>query len=521
MISNRFECIHFIYNNFEYFRRNSSRRNNDNSEIHTDLEKRMYAFLEYIKYERLFTLFYILYIRLKRIISMEKELLDARKQIDILKKKYSDKCRKNEKIQSRYSALKEKERKRQRDESSSGLSVRNSTDICRYPISADICDFILIQLILIRFYSFSLQQECLEILKCLKIGRKNTLFFTEAIRTFAITMHFYSPRAYKFLRDKFNKHLPSAVTIRKWYSNCTSGGEPGINKHSLKVLGALANDFKSQGKELIVTVSFDEMSIRRMVQWNEAKKKFIGYFTHGTYNTQNIPVARNVLAFLVTGLNSDFSLPIAHYFIIAMKAVEMALIINEVIAELTKLGIRIANITFDGLSTNIKACEVLGASFNILDMRPFFFNPIDSNVIRIFLDPCHMLKLARNCIASEKFIHNRTNKKNISWIFFERLEAVRHKNDFVCHKLNKKHIQWYRAKMDVRLAAENLSSSVANAMEHLMKGGVKSFQNCKETIKFTRIIDKVFDIFNSKKEKSKIFLNLQSMFPLKKVYLNF
>lgn len=57
--------------------------------------------------------------------SLEKELSGARKQINELEQKYSNKCRKHEKIQSRYSALKAKERKRERDEQSSGLDVRS------------------------------------------------------------------------------------------------------------------------------------------------------------------------------------------------------------------------------------------------------------------------------------------------------------------------------------------------------------------------------------------------------------
>lgn len=318
-------------------------------------------------------------------------------------------------------------------------------------------------------------------------------------------MHFYSPRAYQFLRNKFNKHLPSPVTLRKWYSHCTSEGEPGISKESIKSLATLADKFKLQNKQLIVSIAFDEMNIRRMVQWNDSKKKFIGYITHGQFKTENIPVARNALVFLVTGLNSDFSLPIAHYFIIALNAAEKASIIVEVITEISKLGIRIANLVFDGLSSNLSACKTLGASFDLLNIKPSILNPIDLSEIHIFLDPCHMMKLARNFIASEKFIHNRTNNESISWIFFERLEACRIKNNFVCHKLTKKHIQWYRAKMDVRLAAETLSNSVANAMEHLKQEGVKAFQNSDETIAFIRIIDRFFDIFNSKKEKKDIF----------------
>lgn len=63
-------------------------------------------------------------IRMKRIISLEKENLEARKKYDEIQQKYSNKCRKLGKIQSRYSVLKSKENKRQRNENSAGLDVR-------------------------------------------------------------------------------------------------------------------------------------------------------------------------------------------------------------------------------------------------------------------------------------------------------------------------------------------------------------------------------------------------------------
>lgn len=61
--------------------------------------------------------------RLNRIMSLEKDLHGAQKQIRELTKKYSNESRKLEKIKSRYSALKAKENKRQKYENKSGLSV--------------------------------------------------------------------------------------------------------------------------------------------------------------------------------------------------------------------------------------------------------------------------------------------------------------------------------------------------------------------------------------------------------------
>lgn len=100
-------------------------------------------------------------------------------------------------------------------------------------------------------------------------------------------------------------------------------------------------------------------------------------------------------------------------------------------------------------------------------------------------------------------MHDRSKNQTISWIYFERLEACRTKHDFVSHKMTKKHIQWYRSKMDVRLAAETLSDSVADAMSHLMGEGVKTFQYCEGTVNFIKMMNRVFDVFKKSKEEQR------------------
>lgn len=61
---------------------------------------------------------------MNRIISLEKDLHASKKEIDNLNKKYSNQRQKLEKMKSRFSALKVKENRRQKNEKKSGLNVR-------------------------------------------------------------------------------------------------------------------------------------------------------------------------------------------------------------------------------------------------------------------------------------------------------------------------------------------------------------------------------------------------------------
>jgi len=54
------------------------------------------------------------------------------------------------------------------------------------------------------------------------------------LRSFALTINFYSPTAYNYVRKTFNKCLPHASTIRKWYS--VIDGSPGITAESLNAI---------------------------------------------------------------------------------------------------------------------------------------------------------------------------------------------------------------------------------------------------------------------------------------------
>lgn len=169
--------------------------------------------------------------------------------------------------------------------------------------------------------------------------------------------------------------------------------------------------------------------------------------------------------------------------------------INTVIVEITNTGCYLLNIAFDGLATNFSACTMLGASFDLTDFRPFILNPVNSRRICIVLDPPHCIKLVRNCITDEKILRDDDNNP-ICWSFFENL--ISQKSGLVSHKMTKSHIDFHSNKMNVKLAAQTLSLSVAKSMEFLHRSGDQSYSNAVGTIIFIKNFNKVFDIFNSK-----------------------
>ncbi|CAI6368667.1 unnamed protein product [Macrosiphum euphorbiae] len=73
------------------------------------------------------------------------------------------------------------------------------------------------------------------------------------------------------------------------------------------------------------------------------------------------------------------------------------------------------------------------------------------------------------------------------------------------NKISASHVDWRKNIMKVRLAAETLSSSTADALEALNCLNVSEFKNVEETIKFIRTIDRLFDFLNTRSPFGKGF----------------
>ncbi|XP_039308738.1 uncharacterized protein LOC120358454, partial [Solenopsis invicta] len=90
--------------------------------------------------------------------------------------------------------------------------------------------------------------------------------YDEQLRTFALTIHYYSPRAYEYVRSKFNSCLLHVKTIAKWYHSIE--GKPGI---SSEALNCIKQRVKSTDYPLVGSLIFDEMAIRQHVEYDGSK----------------------------------------------------------------------------------------------------------------------------------------------------------------------------------------------------------------------------------------------------------
>lgn len=314
---------------------------------------------------------------------------------------------------------------------------------------------------------------------------------------FSLNLRHLSPRAYNYIRTKFNNHLPHPATIRKWFEFSNAQANGGFVDGALQTIKKLAEEFKANNNKTIhVSISFDEMSIRKHVQWLSYKKQFSGFINLGTIESTNdgIPIATNALVVMLNGINVNVTIPIAHFFVITPIAEEKAILIASIVKILTDIGIRVLNVTSDGLHANFAAYEILGASFAHENLVPYFINASNGSKVYVIHDPPHIIKLVRNCFGDYKQLMDR-NMRPIEWKFVERL--YRTNSDLSSHKLTKRHLDWKNTPMKVSLATQVLSSTVAQSIRKLNASDNQQFADSDGTAEYIERFNDSFDILNS------------------------
>ena len=140
-----------------------------------------------------------------------------------------------------------------------------------------------------------------QILKKFASKKKNPLSkstYPIELKTFAITVHYLSPRAYRFIRKKLNGALPSPSTITKWYQGVD--GSPGFSSQGLAALKELA----SKGV-VVISLAKDEVHIRERHCGGRGLVQF-GSIGNNVNSTSEL--ANQALFFLAVGINIKFKL---------------------------------------------------------------------------------------------------------------------------------------------------------------------------------------------------------------------
>lgn len=217
--------------------------------------------------------------------------------------------------------------------------------------------------------------------------------YSAELRAFALTLNFYSSKAYKYIRKTFKNFLPDLSTIRKWYS--VLDGRPGFTR---EVFDALKCKVCKTKTPIFCNLVVDEIAIRQGIVYDG--KRYYGLVDlgiHTSNNTDDPRQAKNALLFMVVALNDHWKVPVGYFLIDALNGKERASLLEKYFELIYETGIILHSVTFDGATVNLSMCTALGANFELGEnFKPYIVNNITKEKIFCFLDPCHMLKLVRN-----------------------------------------------------------------------------------------------------------------------------
>ncbi|KAL4127030.1 hypothetical protein QTP88_011228 [Uroleucon formosanum] len=273
-----------------------------------------------------------------------------------------------------------------------------------------------------------------------RLAKKNaritpTKKYCPELRRFAISLHFRSVSAYNFVRKEFNTILSHPRTLGKWYSNINC--ESGFTTEALNTLALKCR------------------------------------------NTWKIPVGY----FLINHINSS----------------QKSELVSHCIDVLTKTGVTIVSLTFDGCPTNINMVKILGCGLYADNFNTSFKVDGVANTISIIPDPAHMVKLIRNAFGEKRQFIDMDGGV-IDFEYINKLLILQ--EDEGCHlanKLKKQHVFYSRQKMKVKLATQLLSRSVSEALTFCRdKLELPAFKDSGPTIKFIKYFNDAFDILNSR-----------------------
>ncbi|CAL4131383.1 unnamed protein product, partial [Meganyctiphanes norvegica] len=152
-------------------------------------------------------------------------------------------------------------------------------------------------------------------------GRK----YPDILIAFALTLQFYSTKAYEYVRNTFELSLPCQSEIRRRYAKIPA--DPGFTEPAFVELRKKVEEAEKANKKVVCALMLDEMAIRKHGSFDGERIR--GYVDLGNdVDDDSLPHAKDALVFMVVCVNSSWKVPCAYYFIDGLGGSERANLIK-------------------------------------------------------------------------------------------------------------------------------------------------------------------------------------------------
>ncbi|NXA13733.1 THAP9 transposase, partial [Sapayoa aenigma] len=321
--------------------------------------------------------------------------------------------------------------------------------------------------------------------------------YSPEMKQFACILHLYHIKTYDYLRKIFPLPHPYSLTKQVFIHFWLSNNEAAAGFSNDIFLRLQEKVERGDQAYRYCTVMVQDMSLQKQQEWDPQTRRLTGFVDLGAgiLDADEAPLASEVIILMAVGISSPWTAPLGYFFVNSTTGCLLAQLLRQTIHKLNNIGIMVLAVTSGASAHGAETARALGIRIDPERIHCTFQHPPGSaHSVTYFFDVCHALQLIRN--ALQFFQKVECLGDTVWWQHVVDLAALQEQR--VLEPGSPKSGR-SRSKesyhLKVNLATPLFSEGVADALEHLQKLGLASFQNCSGTVKFVRLMSSLCDVF--------------------------
>ncbi|KFW61391.1 DNA transposase THAP9, partial [Pygoscelis adeliae] len=311
--------------------------------------------------------------------------------------------------------------------------------------------------------------------------------YSPEMRQFACILHLYHIKAYDYLRKSFP--LPHPYSLTNWLSNNEAAA--GFSNNIFLRLQEKVE--RGEQAYCFCALMVQDMSLQKT-------QRLTGFVDlgAGVLDADEAPLASEAIILMAAGISSPWTAPLGYFFVNSTTGHLLAQLLRQTINKLNNIGITVLAVTSGATARGAETARALGIRIDPERIQCTFQHPPGSaHRITYFFDICHALQLIRNALQCFQKIEWLSD--TVRWQHVVELAALQEQRVLEpCSPKSGGPGSEESYHLKVNLATLLFSEGVADALEHLQKLGLASFQNCSGTVKFVRLMSHLCDIFHGR-----------------------
>ncbi|KAM7052457.1 DNA transposase THAP9 [Acridotheres tristis] len=315
--------------------------------------------------------------------------------------------------------------------------------------------------------------------------------YSPEMRQFACLLHLYHIKAYDYLRKIVP--LPHPYSLTNWLSNREAAA--GFSSDVFLQLQEKVERGDQAYRYCALLVQ--DMSLQKQQEWDPQTKQLTGFVDLGAgiLDADEAPLASEAIILMAVGISSSWTAPLGYFLVNSTSGQFLAQLLRQAINKLNNIGIVVLAVTSGASARGAETARALGIRIDPKRIQCTFQHPPGSaHSIAYFFDVCHTLLLIRNalqCFQKVEWLGD-----TVWWQHVVELAALQEQSVLeLCSAESGRAGSKGSFHLKVNFATLLFSEGVAEALEHLQKLGLASFQNCSGTVKFVRLMSSLCDVF--------------------------